>query len=136
MPTSSGVAFVLAKPFRAADVLRRVRDALRASLTTTALVDFPPQAEYVSCIQPGHRQITDVADYPAERFAVSRDGGGRAPHLVTRPLYKRGSAIPMVIDGRSSSPEALCLRSGGVVTILTKEVLVCLNGVMAAPSPT
>ncbi len=66
-------------------------------------------------------------------FAVSRDRGGRAPHLVTRPLYKRGSAIPMVIDGRSSSLEAICLRSGGVVSILAKEVLVCLNGVMATP---
>jgi len=39
----------------------------------------------------------------------------------------------MVIDGRSSSLEAICLRSGGVVSILAKEVLVCLNGVMATP---
>ena len=38
----------------------------------------------------------------------------------------------MVIDGRSSSPEAICFRSGAVVTILANEVFVCLNGVMAA----
>src|SRR5207249_3557022 len=107
---------------------QRIEDRCDSSLTTTALVHFPAQAEYVSCIQPGHRQVPDVADYPAERFAVSRNRGGRAPRLVTRPLYKRGSAIPMVIDGRSSSLEAICLRSGGVVIILAKEVLVCLNG--------
>lgn len=40
----------------------------------------------------------------------------------------------MVTGGGSSSPEAICPRSGGMATAFTKEVLACLNSVMAMPS--
>lgn len=39
----------------------------------------------------------------------------------------------MVKGGRSSSPEAILPRSGGIATLFTKEVLPCLKRVMATP---
>ncbi len=84
-------------------------------LVSKQLLDVPDK--------PRHRQVPDVPDDPVERLPVSGDGRGRPPHLVARPLHKRGSTIPMVTGGGSSSPEAIGTRAGRMAPVLAKEIL-------------